>query len=291
MIRFVSGHRVASLLWVWWVSATTYAVAHTHIEVRAVASGLKLVLYDFDEGDLDPAVVPVRIGAAAIRTVPAHLGDLLGPVGSRVWILPQHEDPQLPFFGIGAGSIPPGTFRDGELSLALRRVEGPGDLIAYQTQALGDIRTLYSSHDHLPDFLALRVGAHLHCNWAFTAAGTYRTYWHAAGVSPDGAIVESEETMFRFEVIAPPAPVLSISRTADGVSTTVSIDASYTGAVTLEASSDLVNWQALTNFTAGSGARQVELPKDETCFVRAVVAEDGGTTTVRKEARPHADGF
>jgi surface-anchored protein len=290
MIRIALSHRVASSFLVWWVSATTCAVAHTHIEVRAVTSGLKLVLYDFDEGDLDPAVVPVRIGAAAIRTVPAHLGDLLGPIGSRVWILPQHEDPQLPFFGIGAGSIPSGRFRDDQLSLVLRRVEGPGDVVAYQVQALGDIRTLYSSRDHLPDSLKLRVGAHLHCNWAFTAPGTYRTYWYAAGVSPDGSIAESEETMFRFEVIAPPAPVLSISRTADGVSTTVSIDASYPGPARLEASSDLVNWRALTNFAAGSGSRRITLPQGETCFVRAVV-DDGGTSTVRKDVRPHADAF
>ena len=236
--------------------------AHSHVEVRFTDGSLRLALYDFDEGDLDPAVVPVFVGLPARQVIPAAYTGLLGPAGSPVWMLPQNENPLLPFLGLGAESIAAGSLLDARLTLTLRRVAGPGELVVFQTLPFGQPKVMFSTRDGLPDGLVLRAGpgTHVHCNWAFTAPGTYRATFEATAKLPAGLPVTSGEVTFTFIVVPPLVPTLSAPRVnADG-SLTVTLGGPVTGPVELQASADLVNWQTATTVTLSGVPREITLP-------------------------------
>lgn len=98
----------------------------------------------------------------------------LGTAGARAWVLPQVQDPELLWAGIGAEEIEPGVFKDDALKLDVIGVTGPADLSIFTTDALGAPTVLVDSGNGLPDRINTSAGGHLHANWAFEAAGTYK---------------------------------------------------------------------------------------------------------------------
>jgi surface-anchored protein len=98
----------------------------------------------------------------------------LGTPGSRAWVLPQVQDPDLLWPGIGAEEIQPGVFKDDALKVDVVGVTGPADLSVFTTDAFGTPTVLVDSGNGLPDRINTSAGGHLHANWAFEAAGTYK---------------------------------------------------------------------------------------------------------------------
>ena len=101
------------------------------------------------------------------ETYGAHVIPLVEDVGLDVlWL-------GLRVRGDGAAR---GATRASEVRLRATRHDGPGELVAYLTDALGQPRVHVSTADGLDrrDAATLPPGAHTHLNWAFTAPGIHR---------------------------------------------------------------------------------------------------------------------
>jgi len=109
-----------------------------------------------------------------------------------------------------------GATRSSEVLLTMGNVEGPGELVVYLTEALGQPDTYFDSSDGFDpasatgdDTTTLPPGAHTHLNWAFTAPGTYRLTLQAALLNQgdDEAEPLGDPTSFTFAVGVDPRTV------------------------------------------------------------------------------------
>ncbi|MEU4095848.1 anchored repeat ABC transporter, substrate-binding protein [Streptomyces sp. NPDC026673] len=69
-----------------------------------------------------------------------------------------------------------GGSRSSDILLSATDVQGPGDLVAYLTESLGQPKIYFNSADGFTaqDTTTLPPAAHTHLNWAFTKPGVYR---------------------------------------------------------------------------------------------------------------------
>jgi anchored repeat ABC transporter substrate-binding protein len=96
-----------------------------------------------------------------------------------------------------------GATRSSDVVLTATGLEGPGELIVYLTEALGQPDVYFDSSDGLDDGDAtvLPPAAHTHLNWAFTEPGVYRLTLAAVVVATPGADPEPVgEATFAFAV-------------------------------------------------------------------------------------------
>jgi anchored repeat ABC transporter substrate-binding protein len=96
-----------------------------------------------------------------------------------------------------------GATRSSEVRLSMTGLEGPGDLVAYLTEALGQALVYFDSSDGIDagDTISLPPAAHTHLNWAFTRPGVYELTLAGAVDTGDGAEPRSVgEATFRFAV-------------------------------------------------------------------------------------------
>jgi surface-anchored protein len=122
----------------------------------------------------DPDDVLFQVKPEAETTVPdtaqfAFLGD----PGDPVWILPQDNDPNLLFAGLGTEEVEPGVFKDDTLRIRLVSACGPADFSMFTVDALDQVQILADSGDGLPDVTTIEAGVHQHLNWGFEAEGDY----------------------------------------------------------------------------------------------------------------------
>ncbi len=81
-----------------------------------------------------------------------------------------------------------GATRTSSVRLTATKVDGPGHLVAYLTESLGQPDRYFDSSDGLTpaDSTTLPPAAHTHLNWAFTKPGVYRLTLAAALEPADG---------------------------------------------------------------------------------------------------------
>ncbi|BAL88035.1 hypothetical protein AMIS_28150 [Actinoplanes missouriensis 431] len=125
---------------------------------------------DVDEGNgtrFAADDIRFHLAGDAELTVPAGY-EFLAPSGSRVWIAPESNP--------GAGRLWPGFSTEstpaGDTTFVLTALDGPGRLELFTSAGFGGVKRLWSSSDGPKSFTVGRT--HMHANWAFTAAGTYR---------------------------------------------------------------------------------------------------------------------
>ncbi len=134
-------------------------------------------------------------------TLPA--GTTLGSEGDPLWILPQNPYAGVPYVGVSAEAIGAGIFND-PLTIQLKRVEGPGHFMVWQSTTLGEFDIKMDTRDGIGpnDKLTPFVGGHEHHNWGFTTSGVYRVYFQASGVRVGQTTnTYSAETPFTFYVL------------------------------------------------------------------------------------------
>ena len=182
------------------------ASAHLHIQVTHGAGGWRLFLFDFESGEADPAVASLQVreaARAAVPNAPAYT-QLLGAAGGPVWVLPQLENANLLYLGLGSQGIAPGAFQNNALRLVLKSVTGPGHFAIYTTDAFGNPQVRMNTRDGVSDtadfYPLAAVGGHEHCNWAFSAPGVYRVAFAAEGTLAGGQFTQSAPVIFTFVV-------------------------------------------------------------------------------------------
>jgi anchored repeat ABC transporter substrate-binding protein len=95
-----------------------------------------------------------------------------------------------------------GATRSSDVLLSVSKVEGPGALTIYLTEALGAPVIYANSADGLDgkDATTLPPAAHTHLNWAFSKPGVYRLTMSARLDNGDGSPVPVGEGTFTFAV-------------------------------------------------------------------------------------------
>lgn len=95
-----------------------------------------------------------------------------------------------------------GATRASDVKLSASKLEGPGELIIYLTEALGEPVIYANSTDGLDDrdSTTLPPAAHTHLNWAFTKPGIYRLTMSARLDTGNGESAPVGEGTFTFAV-------------------------------------------------------------------------------------------
>lgn len=205
------------------ISAQTI-IDRGHVDLGVLYEGGSWDLHVHQESPVDQEFAPgdavVRLGAnselaGGVPDTSAATG-FFGPAGSPLWILPKTEDPELPFFGVGAEEMSADDW-NGALHLTLEAVRGPGDLFVWDVGAFGELQPKMSSRDGISgtDVLGVEAGSHAHYFWAFSAPGDYEVVVSAAGNHLVDGGVQSEPVAYRFQVVPEPgAGLLWLAGTA-----------------------------------------------------------------------------
>lgn len=187
-------------------------ISQGHVDVIGVAyedDALHVHVHDETvEPDVErePEDVKFQVLGTAKTTVPDDPAyGFLGTPGAPVWVLPQTQNPDLLWPGIGAEELEPGVFKDDTVKICFRAIRGPGDVALYTEDAFGQpANVLVDSGDGLPDSISLRAGDHLHANWAFEKAGHYRLLVSATGtLAANNQTVTSGLSVYHFQVLNP----------------------------------------------------------------------------------------
>lgn len=140
--------------------------------------------------------------------------------GQTIYVLPQGQNPNLPFLGFAAAEVPSETFdqtfnNDSRVNAAGRwvgftvtAVSGPGEFSIWQTGGFGAPIVWVSTFDgglDATDTVHIQQGGHAHFNWGFTEAGTYSITVVASGYI-GGELLTSEAATFTFSTVAIPEP-------------------------------------------------------------------------------------
>jgi surface-anchored protein len=143
----------------------------------------------------------------ATTTVPAgSQWSFLGSEGSSTWTLPQTQNEDLLFLGIGAEEIESGIFSGDSLTLTLQNVSGPGQFALYDVDSFGTPIVQWNSADGFGDELTVETGGHSHFNWAFSEPGDYTLTIEASGISTLNGATSSGGVNYLFQVQAVPEP-------------------------------------------------------------------------------------
>ncbi|MEU1812661.1 TIGR03773 family transporter-associated surface protein [Micromonospora aurantiaca (nom. illeg.)] len=130
---------------------------------------------------------------AKIR-VPAG-ADFLGKQGDTVWLLPQTQQAGLvwPGWNTQHESVVSGV--RGNVTWALKGVDGPGRFALFLTGSFGGEDVLFDSAKPLPQKLDIPLNTHTHGNWAFAKPGLYRLAVQMSGTTTAGKAVSDTKTL------------------------------------------------------------------------------------------------
>lgn len=160
-------------------------LTHQHIDVLIryePEATNKLVLTVRDSSaHVSYATNEVVIQAAPSSELVLPAGTPFGNEGDPIWVLPQSQDPGLPYIGFSADAVPSGLF-DGPLRYRLIHVEGPGAFFAWQA-GIGALNVQMNTTDGIDanDQIELLAGGHAHYNLGFNAPGMYCVNLQAEG--------------------------------------------------------------------------------------------------------------
>ena len=195
------------------VASPSVRLTNAHVDIRviydpAAARPLSLVTVNSDQGVALPADKVVLIAAEKSRLVLPD-GTPFGAGGDPLYILPQSQDPELLYLGFSTEHLSAGVFQ-GRLSIALKKVEGPGNFFVWQATSFGDFRIAMNTADGITemDRTSPLTGSHEHFNWGFSQPGIYHVTFQASGRRlGEGQDLVSDDTVFEFRVLPLPTEI------------------------------------------------------------------------------------
>lgn len=208
---------------------------HADLSAAYVGGELELEIHDEDNDiEYEPGEALFYVGPSGKTTQPAgpeweFIG--AGP-GGDVWVIPQVQDPTLPFIGFGAEEVDPGTFASyleldpraggvGEwLRYALKDVRGPGQFSVWTNSGLSTTVWMSTADGVGADDLFFQLaGNHTDANFGFTAPGVYEIDLDVSAYLGPGEtnLISSEVATYRFGVEMVPEPSSSLLLAVGGV--------------------------------------------------------------------------
>jgi hypothetical protein len=266
------------------LSAVPLTFTNQHVDIRIVDDPTRiprvgLGIRDSDTGVIHPpGDVVLEIPPAARNEIPPGF-EVFGAVGDPLWILPQSQDPGLPYLGFSAEGLPPGVF-ESRFEIRLVGVDGPGEFFAWQFDSSFNLALFINSRDGIgpEDRVSPALGSHEHFNLGFTAAGYHQVRFRVVcRLSGSNETVESEDVAIRFGVVPYDLPLegrpaeLTMARWEDG-SFHFQLHGTAGAYYRIDTSGTLNAWKPYREIqTNRSGIADIELPGGEDrLFVRAV---------------------
>ncbi len=156
----------------------------------------------------------------AKRQVPAGY-EFIGPVGSTVWMAPETNPGSGKLWpGFNTESVALGAIENDTTTFTLTSFDGPGDLELFVGGGFGAPERLWSSRD--ASLRTFEIGrTHMHANWAFTEAGTYR-FGVEGTVTVNGAAQTASAT---YTMVVGDLPEPGVTTTALSASATTLVSA------------------------------------------------------------------
>lgn len=180
-----------------------------HVDVIGVAyEDGRLHLHVHDESiepdvEREPEGVTFRVLPEAETTVPADPSfSFLGSAGDPVWILPQVQNPDLLWAGLGTEELEPGILAGDTVNVTVLAV-GPGDVALYTENAFGlPADVLVDTGDGQPDTFGLTAANHVHLNWAFEEPGNYWLVVAVTGRLASNGHAVADAGLYHFQVLS-----------------------------------------------------------------------------------------
>jgi putative ABC transporter-associated repeat protein len=144
--------------------------------------------------DLSDTVLHV-VDAAAVTVPTDPAFAFLGPAGTRVWVLPQTQQPGIVWPGWNTQDPTVLERVDREVTWRLRGVDGPGTFSLFLTGEFGTPEVVFDSAKPYPQETGIEVGSHVHGNWVFGAPGAYLLDIEMLATTVDGDSVSDRATL------------------------------------------------------------------------------------------------
>jgi len=205
-----SGH--VDVLGFGWDDGDQTIVPHAHVDVGSVVDGVEVTV----KTKFDPSEIVFFVPTTAQRSRPSgsQWNTIGGTSGGPVWILPQNQDPSMPWPGL--------TTEDGELreqpwtgvtpfTVRLTNVVKPpnADFAMFTVGPFGDPTYYFATSDGIgsADQVSVPLNTHAHYNWSFTQPGNYEmTFDFVANHQTLGTLTET--ATYSFQVIPEPSAAL-----------------------------------------------------------------------------------
>ncbi|MGL6076337.1 MAG: choice-of-anchor M domain-containing protein [Fimbriiglobus sp.] len=209
---------------------TIYSEDHIDLTVNYSNSQWNLGYEDETLGAVttarDTLIYAPAVAKAAVPTTAAYSFIGAGSSGSA-YILPQTQNPDLVFLGVGAEDTFPtslASYRPNNdprvpsspqpwIRLDLMEVRGPGKFSVYQTNAQGQPVNWMATNDGISakDVIYVAAGGHAHYNFAFTAPGIYEVDMKATGyLAANQTNPTSSETKTFYFSVDPAGPTNTV---------------------------------------------------------------------------------
>jgi surface-anchored protein len=163
---------------------------------------------DVEEAEYDIPDVTVLVPLGASVVLPIDFPALGATTGETIWVLPEVQDPTLPFLGLATAELEGGEW--GNITFSLGTVTSPsgnGDFALWQSGPFGEVLLRMSTADPAADVVTMPTGSHAHYNWGFTEPGVWQVEITVSGTHIDDGFMSSTETL-TFNVVPEPASVL-----------------------------------------------------------------------------------
>jgi len=226
---------------------------HADVALRFSSGQFRMEISDTDLGAAyPPDRVLIAAGSSARRLVPAGPSwSFLGTAGASTWILPQMQDPGLPWIGISS-LITTGVLQ-GPVALTLDSASGPGHFSLYSLSGLGSPSVRMNSADGIhpaTDRITLTPGAHVHFNWAFSAPGLWKLRFRLRGTPANGSaeIVSAPQELSFWLDPGTVFPIRMGTPAAGPAGIEIPLTAEVGRECVLRTSTDLVNWTISQQF-------------------------------------------
>ena len=186
-------------------AATPLTSGHADVGI-GYEGGFDLHVHD-EENDIEyaPDEAILVVGSAGLQLSPGGNFSFLGPAGTPVWVLPEQENPELLFLGLGAEELTPADWT-GNITLSLTSVTGPGNFYLWNVNSFGVPSVKMNSADGITgaDNVSVIPGSHAHYNWGFSTPGTYSVSFEATGLNVLDGPQNSGPVAFQFQVVPEP---------------------------------------------------------------------------------------
>lgn len=159
--------------------------------------------------EYEPGAAVFRLDIQTHIAVPGNPAySFLGNPGASAWVLPQTQQADMVFLGLGTEELDPADW-NGTIQLTLKGVSGPGSLAVWDNDAFGNPTVLLNSANGIDasETITLQPGGHRHLNWGFTAPGQYSITFEASGNHALDGITSSGDVSYQFSVVPEPGPV------------------------------------------------------------------------------------
>jgi surface-anchored protein len=185
------------------------ATGHADIGVNFEDDAWDLHVHQHEpDTEYEPEEVLFYVGRDAMLTRSgdaAHAAyDFLGTsVGSTLFVLPEVENPNLLFLGIGGEELAEGVLEGDLVTLRLASVSGPGHFSIWKAGLTSTTpKQIMATSDGIDtsDAFDVIAGSHAHANFAFTKIGLYEVTFVAVGIDTEGNATDSGQVTYYFQV-------------------------------------------------------------------------------------------